>query len=196
MTTSPKTSRKVELSDLLAQPIDRRLAPDAPPVSPEEAEARIRGMARLAYPRHSAGELAVETDKILKEYRKAGSALARLLRGFIIGEVQQRRRKPNEAENWRRFVHWVRVRRMTPAERDAAWRDFADRRPAGKRGEPTNDEYVLAALVAGDNANMEAAYRETIRRCQKDGWVESDVPPASVADAYGLPPAPPVSKRT
>jgi hypothetical protein len=196
MTAPTKKEQKAHLGELLGRPIAPPLVPDAPLVSPEEAEARIRGMARLAYPRLSASELAAETDKILKEYRKAGSALARLLRAFIIGEVKQRRRKPNEAENWRRFVHWARVRRMTPAERDAAWRDFEDRRPVGKRGRPTDDEYVLAALVAGDNANMESAYRETIRRCQKHGWVESDVPPASVADAYGLPPAPPVSKRT
>ncbi len=191
------------LGDLLAKVDLLKQSPALTP-SPTSAAgvaARLRGMVRLAHPQMSAEKLEEETRKVLKEYRDGGTALARLLRGFLIGQVdQQRRREPDLSKNWLHFVHYVRVKRMTPTETVAAWQQLGSRRPVGNRGKPSNDLFILAAYLAEPTlgaapARMGQALRQTVKRCRGQlGWTDDDVP-SSLADAFGLPPAPPVRKK-
>jgi hypothetical protein len=155
-------------------------------------------MVRIAHPQLSADKLEEETRKVLQEYYDAGTALARLLRGLLVGEIQQRRKESDLTTNWLHFVNYVNVKRLTPPEIDAAWQEMGARRPRGKRGEPSNDIFVLAAYRAAPTSVISpAALRRRVKRCHDEfGWTEDDVPTSSMADEFGLPPVPPVNKQT
>ena len=197
MTTKPLGAT---LGDLLANVDLSKHSPAAEPspTSAADVERRLRGMVRLAHAKMPAEALEEETRKVLEEYRDAGTALARLLRGFLVGDIKQRRKEPDLSENWRHFVIYVHVKRLPPPERDAAWQEMGARRPRGKRGEPSNDLYILAAYRAEPTSVISpAALRGRVKRCRDEfGWTEDDVPASSMADEFGLPPVPPVNKQT
>ena len=196
MTTNPSGAT---LGDLLANVDLSKHSPAvaASPISAAEAEGRLRGMVRTAHPQLSAEKLEEETRKVLQEYSNAGTALARLLRGLLVGEIQQRRKESDLSTNWLHFVNYVQVKRLTMPERNAAWREMGARRPRGKRGEPSNDLFILAAYRAAPTSVISpAALRRRVKRCRDEfGWTEDDVPASSIADEFGLPPVPPINKQ-
>jgi hypothetical protein len=196
MTTKQSGAR---LGDLLANVDLSKHSPAvaASPISAAEAEGRLRGMVRTAHPQLSADKLEEETRKVLQEYSNAGTALARLLRGLLVGEIQQRRKESDLSTNWLHFVNYVQVKRLTMPERNAAWQEMGARRPRGKRGEPSDDLFILAAYRAEPTSVISpAALRRRVKRCHDEfGWAEDDVPASSMADEFGLPPVPPVNKQ-
>lgn len=146
--------------------------------TPEEVEQRLSGMARLADPD---GTRDLGPVKVLRAYRKGG-VLARLLKHFIVGEIEQRRQRPaNDDVNWRRFVYCERVKQMTADERETYREGFETTRRGTKNcAELFRSDYALAAWLdtgkLGAKKSASNRYRMAYARAKKQyGWTKEAI---------------------